>query len=283
MSTDELRREGPPPPRRAAEALALHLLSGDARLRRACGRAVRGYAGGGSAAQCVGSAARRVDAVQALLLQAHGAALRERAGGAAAEARAAARRQAEAAVYLPLRRRLLRDCGALLRAAEGRAAARMAALEAEAAAAPLFGVGAEVRGCAAWPAAVLAWRGVEAALLPCDAARAVCGCARRVAALWEESGGGAMGADDFLPLFAYVLVHARPRRALLLRALLPAMLDAEEAAGESGYNCATVQAALQMVLGEGGGRGRGAASEGAGGGGQGRGGRGRARAERNRS
>jgi len=61
-------------------------------------------------------------------------------------------------------------------------------------------------------------------------------------------GMAAMSADEFLPLFAYVLVHARPRRLLLLQLLVPALLDPDDAVGERGYHCATLQAGVQLVL-----------------------------------
>ncbi|CAM9504849.1 unnamed protein product [Scytosiphon promiscuus] len=57
----------------------------------------------------------------------------------------------------------------------------------------------------------------------------------------------AMGADDFLPLFAYVLVHSAPIDLLLPQTLLTHLMDADGSLSEAGYLVATLEAAVSFV------------------------------------
>ncbi|CAM9939680.1 unnamed protein product, partial [Phaeothamnion confervicola] len=58
----------------------------------------------------------------------------------------------------------------------------------------------------------------------------------------------AVSADDFLPLFTLVLVHAAPPRLLELQTTLAHLMDPEEVLGEAGYFAATLEAAVHLML-----------------------------------
>jgi hypothetical protein len=62
-----------------------------------------------------------------------------------------------------------------------------------------------------------------------------------------ENGVTAISADDFLPIFTYVVVHVQVPQMLLLKELMVALIANEDAFGECGYYLATFEAALQHV------------------------------------
>ncbi len=57
----------------------------------------------------------------------------------------------------------------------------------------------------------------------------------------------AISADDFLPLFTYVVVQAGIPHLFLLKELMIALIANEDAYGECGYYLATLEAAIQHV------------------------------------
>jgi hypothetical protein len=70
-----------------------------------------------------------------------------------------------------------------------------------------------------------------------------------------EVGGGeqemdevAMSADDFLPVFTFVMIHAEPMNLLCMAELCSHLLDPDEAIAERGYYVASLQAAVNIVL-----------------------------------
>eukprot|EP01034_Spumella_vulgaris_P023345 gene23345-29558_t len=56
-----------------------------------------------------------------------------------------------------------------------------------------------------------------------------------------------ISADDFLPLFTYVLVQAGLPQLLLVKELMVTLVDDEDAYGECGYYLATLEAATQHI------------------------------------
>jgi hypothetical protein len=63
----------------------------------------------------------------------------------------------------------------------------------------------------------------------------------------EENGVNAISADDFLPIFTFVVVHVQVPQMLLLKEFMVALIANEDAFGECGYYLATFEAALQHV------------------------------------
>jgi len=57
----------------------------------------------------------------------------------------------------------------------------------------------------------------------------------------------AISADDFLPLFTYVLIHAGLPQLLLVKELMTALVNDEDSYGECGYYLATLEAATQHI------------------------------------
>ncbi|CAN0117704.1 unnamed protein product, partial [Ectocarpus sp. 12 AP-2014] len=57
----------------------------------------------------------------------------------------------------------------------------------------------------------------------------------------------AMGADDFLPLFALVLVHSAPLDLLLPQTILTHLMDLDGSLSEAGYLVATLEAAVSFI------------------------------------
>ncbi|CBN76111.1 conserved unknown protein [Ectocarpus siliculosus] len=57
----------------------------------------------------------------------------------------------------------------------------------------------------------------------------------------------AMGADDFLPLFALVLVHSAPLDLLLPQTMLTHLMDLDGSLSEAGYLVATLEAAVSFI------------------------------------
>lgn len=56
-----------------------------------------------------------------------------------------------------------------------------------------------------------------------------------------------VSADDFLPMFTYVLVQADLPQLLLVKELMTNLVDDEETYGECGYYLATLEASTQHV------------------------------------
>ncbi len=57
-----------------------------------------------------------------------------------------------------------------------------------------------------------------------------------------------VSADDFLPMFTYVLVQADLPQLLLVKEVMVKLVDDEEMFGECGYYMATLEAATQHVV-----------------------------------
>jgi hypothetical protein len=69
--------------------------------------------------------------------------------------------------------------------------------------------------------------------------------------LSEEGNGGeneAMSADDFLPLFAYILVQTNLPEILMVKEIMDSLVDSDEKYGECGYYIATLEASIQLIL-----------------------------------
>lgn len=88
--------------------------------------------------------------------------------------------------------------------------------------------------------------------LPCDKAHSLCDLGCKLIALrntlWPNS-HTSMSADELLPLFTAVLVHAAPPYLLLQYTLLTSVSDVKGGSlGEAGYYIATLEAACQNIL-----------------------------------
>ena len=64
----------------------------------------------------------------------------------------------------------------------------------------------------------------------------------------EGSRCQAMSADDFLPLFTWVMMNAAPPDLITCAELCSQLLDPDEAINERGYYVASFQAAISIAL-----------------------------------
>jgi len=72
--------------------------------------------------------------------------------------------------------------------------------------------------------------------------------ATNTAAYYESHAqNAAVSADDFLPMFTYVLVQANLPHLLVVKELMTSLVDDEETYGECGYYLATLEAALRHI------------------------------------
>ena len=58
----------------------------------------------------------------------------------------------------------------------------------------------------------------------------------------------AMSADDFFPLFTYIMIHGAPSHLYLIKEILLSLVDPAESIGEGGYYTATLEAAIHHAL-----------------------------------
>ena len=73
--------------------------------------------------------------------------------------------------------------------------------------------------------------------------------ATNTAAYYDSSvaQNAAVSADDFLPMFTFVLVQANLPHLLIVKELMTSLVDDEETYGECGYYLATLEAALKHI------------------------------------
>lgn len=57
-----------------------------------------------------------------------------------------------------------------------------------------------------------------------------------------------VSADDFLPMFTYILAQSAIPQLLLVKELMLSLVDDEEAYGECGYYMATLEASTQHLI-----------------------------------
>jgi hypothetical protein len=62
-----------------------------------------------------------------------------------------------------------------------------------------------------------------------------------------QAQNAAVSADEFLPMFTYVLVQANLPHLLVVKEIMSILVDDEESYGECGYYLATLEAALKHI------------------------------------
>ena len=86
--------------------------------------------------------------------------------------------------------------------------------------------------------------------LPQDRVKHLVACAKEIPNLYARehlSTADHMGADEFLPVFIYVLVQARVPSLLALNMEMQALVDPEKRCGEAGYYLASMEAAIEHI------------------------------------
>ena len=169
--------------------------------------------------------------------------------------RSAIRRQVEIEIFIP--------CSARLRAVLDRAfSGDEAALRknvAQIAQKPqsFFGIPLQQTSPTNWDAVVFQMREVRSKSLPHDRLEALLLTAKEIPLLFlkehpinpkDKSNSVTLGADDFLPIFIYVLARAQVPNLFALTEELQAMCDPDKRMSETGYYLATLEASLQHVI-----------------------------------
>eukprot|EP01138_Halocafeteria_seosinensis_P004954 gb/GECG01005066.1/.p1 GENE.gb/GECG01005066.1/~~gb/GECG01005066.1/.p1 ORF type:complete len:709 (+),score=72.15 gb/GECG01005066.1/:1-2127(+) len=117
-----------------------------------------------------------------------------------------------------------------------------------------FLVAKELQSSEGWTAAVMELQRAEMESLPHDKLTWFLGCCRTIHVLhhmYTAKKGKKyvpLGADDFFPIFCYVIAQSRLSRPVLFQDLLWNVCDSHMLRGESGYYLTTYEAALQNFI-----------------------------------
>ncbi|KAJ8604063.1 hypothetical protein CTAYLR_001750 [Chrysophaeum taylorii] len=112
-----------------------------------------------------------------------------------------------------------------------------------------FGIPLHQISPSSWESAIYQLANIASYTLPCDKLDALLAAAKEIPNLYiaEHPGTNAhLGADDFLPIFIYVLINANIP-LLYLKIILCALCDPDKKLSETGYYLATFEAAVQHI------------------------------------
>ncbi len=100
-----------------------------------------------------------------------------------------------------------------------------------------------------WEKAVDMFSKLRQHSLPQDRLNYLIACAKEIPKIYAEEHSyiDHLGADEFLPIFIYVLVQARTPNLLAINAEMQALVDPEKKVGEAGYYLATLEAAIEHI------------------------------------
>ena len=101
-----------------------------------------------------------------------------------------------------------------------------------------------------WDSAIYQLSNIGSYTLPCDKLDALLAAAKEIPQLYriEHPGtGDHLGADDFLPIFIYILVNADIPNLAYLQKVLCTLCDPDKRLSETGYYVATFEAAVQHI------------------------------------
>lgn len=117
-----------------------------------------------------------------------------------------------------------------------------------------FSVPQHLQAADDWSGAILELREVERLVLPSDKLRALVATARAICRVYEIvqvhlTGQAAkpLGADDFFPIFAFVVCRAQLRAPMRLCALIHNLAQPQMLGGEAGYYLTVLEAALEHL------------------------------------
>ena len=100
-----------------------------------------------------------------------------------------------------------------------------------------------------WQAAISLMNSLDTYSLPCEKASILVQVAHSIAATFEEERGGnlAMGADDFLPIFVFVLCNSSLSNVTTIQELVSETMIHSVGVGEKGYYVTMLEAAVEYV------------------------------------
>jgi Vacuolar sorting protein 9 (VPS9) domain len=162
--------------------------------------------------------------------------------------RSAIRRQVEIEVYVPCAARLRMMLDEAFSKEE--AALRRNVLTIAHQPQTFYGIPVQHISPSSWECVVLALRDLRSKTLPHDRLEALLAAAKEIPELFIREHPGSdkpLGADDFLPIFIYVLARAQIPDLLSLNEELQALCDPEKRMSETGYYLATLEASVQHI------------------------------------
>lgn len=113
-----------------------------------------------------------------------------------------------------------------------------------------FGIRAKLQSPSGWAKVIDKFRTIRRYLVPIDKLRVLLKVSTMIPELIEEEHPSLLdpiGADDFLPIFIYVLVKARITQVVYLNQELQSICAPDKKLGEIGYYLATLDAAIQHL------------------------------------
>ena len=114
-----------------------------------------------------------------------------------------------------------------------------------------FGVSEAHQSPSDWKEVVLTMRSIQSKTLPQDKLDILSSVATEISKLYQIEhpyDDHLLGADEFLPIFIYVLIHAKLSPILTLKEELLAFCDSELRLSEMGYYTATLEASIHHIL-----------------------------------
>ena len=94
-------------------------------------------------------------------------------------------------------------------------------------------------------------RNIEVKSIPFDRIRMLIEAAKEIPNVYTREHPGTetpLGADDFLPIFIYVVVRAQIQEIALINEELQALCDPDSRLSEAGYYLATLEATIHHIL-----------------------------------
>lgn len=163
--------------------------------------------------------------------------------------RSCIRRQVEIELYVACSGRLKLVLESCFAPAEAKLRRNIAALQHQ----PQSFYGVPIHGISpsSWDEIVYSLKDLRARTLPHDRLDALLLAAKEIPLLFMREHPGAaapLGADEFLPIFIYVLVRAQIPHMLALNEELQALCDPDKRLSESGYYLATLEAAISHLM-----------------------------------
>ena len=113
-----------------------------------------------------------------------------------------------------------------------------------------YGIATKHISPSSWEKVVAMFKRLPLFSLPQDRLLHLIACAKEIPLVYQEEhpfNHEPLGADDFLPIFIYVIVQSRIPCLLALNAGMQALVDPERRRGEEGYYLATLEAAIEHV------------------------------------
>jgi len=161
---------------------------------------------------------------------------------------AAVRRQIETDIYVPLMEKVHDLLSTDIESEEF--ALQRKCIRARSRPQTFYGIPIQHISPSSWESAIYQLANIGAYTLPCDKLDALLAAAKEIPALYRVEHPGTdthLGADDFLPIFIYVLVNAKVPDLLHLQHVLCTLCDPDKRLSETGYYLSSFEAAVSYI------------------------------------